>query len=93
MSFDKIFDLTAGVYFNFYNISATDKKTKGTKGSQERKTYARSATLICVANNFGRVFRYRGQSLNPPKSEEPLTFDCKILFLRIVLVAEISHPL
>ena len=22
MSFDKIFDLTAGVYFNFYNIAA-----------------------------------------------------------------------
>ena len=35
MSFDKIFDLTAGVYFNFYNNPPTNYSYGPSSGAQE----------------------------------------------------------
>ena len=41
MSFDKIFDLTAGVYFNFYNIikTVTTRREKSNKLKSIGKTF------------------------------------------------------
>ena len=46
MSFDKIFDLTAGVYFNFYNIQGLRSRAAGRRPLRLRKeewTFSRKA--------------------------------------------------
>ena len=45
MSFDKIFDLTAGVYFNFHNIYTIRRKSTREKNSD----------LFCLAIKIRRV--------------------------------------
>ena len=58
MSFEKIFDLTAGVYFNFYNISAVT-------AMQQPST---SRRIFCVfdicASFWSRHLAYRAEVAN-----------------------------
>ena len=44
MSFDKIFDLTAGVYFNFYNIA--NKQTQIANMSNDPKIVEVTADVL-----------------------------------------------
>ena len=51
MSFDEIFDLTAGVYFNFYNISLSKKTTE---------YILRSTYSVLYIYNFYNIIVYKG---------------------------------
>ena len=53
MSFDEIFDLTAGVYINFYNICYIIRESKSAIPAQKKKNETqthRSKPIRCYSN-------------------------------------------